>query len=182
METQNKEYIMLQWFMVTLVGKDQIGIVAKITTALYEGGGNLGEASMLRLGGNFTIMLMVSYQGTAKTLEELLKPVANSLQLHLHIDTINGQLHQQQVPNVRVSVHGADRVGIVAQVTSALAEGGLNILDLESDIGGNENNPFYVMHIEGVASLGIEALERALQALLLHDIEIKLEPIETVMM
>jgi len=59
--------------MLTLVGKYQIGIVAKITTALYEGGGN------------FTIMLMVSYQGTAKTLEDLLKPVANSLQLHLHM-------------------------------------------------------------------------------------------------
>jgi glycine cleavage system transcriptional repressor len=170
--------------MVTLVGKDQIGIVAKITTALYEGGANLGEASMLRLGGNFTIMLMVGYEGTAQTLDNLLKPVADSLQCHLHIDSIDGQLHQHQAPNVRVSVHGADRVGIVAQVTTALAEGGLNVLDLESDVGGDENNPFYLMHIEGVATSGIEALETALQQLLSqqHDLEVKLEPIETMVM
>jgi len=175
---------MYQWFMITLIGKDQIGIVAKITTALYEGGCNLGEASMLRLGGNFTIMLMLHYEGNAQALEELLKPVAKDLQLHFHIDTIEGQLHQHQLPNVRVSVHGADRTGIVAQVTTVLAEAGLNIIDLESDVGGDEQQPFYVMHIEGIATSGIVALEAALQQLLLQqpDIEVKLEPVETVFM
>ena len=175
---------MYQWFMITLIGKDQIGIVAKITTALYEGGCNLGEASMLRLGGNFTIMLMLHYEGNAQALEELLKPVVKDLQLHFHIDTIEGQLHQHQLPNVRVSVHGADRTGIVAQVTTVLAEAGLNIIDLESDVGGDEQKPFYVMHIEGIATSGIVALEAALQQLLLQqpDIEVKLEPVETVFM
>jgi glycine cleavage system transcriptional repressor len=175
---------MHQWFMLTLVGKDQVGIVAKVTTVLYEGGCHLGEASMLRLGGNFTIMLMVSYQGTVQTLSDLLKPVQENLQLQIHIDSIVGQLHQHQEPNVRVSVHSADRAGIVAQVTTALAQAGLNILDLQSDVGGDEKKPFYVMHIEGVAMSGIDTLEVALQRLLLqqNDLDVKLEPIETVMM
>lgn len=175
---------MSQWFMVTLVGKDQIGIVAKITMALYEGGGNLGETSMLRLGGNFTIMMMVSYSGTVQALDNLLKPVATDLRLHVHIDAIEGHLHQHQVPNVLVSVHGADRAGIVAQVTSILATAGLNILDLESDVGGDEQKPFYIMHIAGIATVGMVALEAALQQLLTSqpDLEVKLEPIETVVM
>jgi len=175
---------MSQWFMITLVGKDQVGIVAKITTTLYESNCNLGEASMLRLGGNFTIMLMVGYKGTAQSLHNLLKPVADSLQLHLHINGIKGQLHQHQAPNVRVRVYGADRVGIVAQVTTALAKGDLNILDLESDVGGDDAKPFYVMNIEGFATAGIEAVETALQELLSqqHDLEVILEPIETVVM
>ena len=46
---------MKKWFMLILVGKDQPGIVAQITRALYEGEYNLGEASMVRLGGNFTV-------------------------------------------------------------------------------------------------------------------------------
>lgn len=175
---------MYQWFMITLIGKDQIGIVAKITTALYEGGCHLGEASMLRLGGNFTIMLMVHYEGNAQALEALLTPVANSLQLHCHIDTIEGQLHQHQVPDVRVSVHGADRAGIVAQVTAVLAEAGLNIINLDSDVGGDEQKPFYLMHIEGIAKLGIQTLETALQQLLLEqpDIDVKLDQVDTVFM
>ncbi|MDH4276271.1 MAG: ACT domain-containing protein, partial [Gammaproteobacteria bacterium] len=60
------------------------------------------------------------------------------------------------------SVHGADRPGIVAQVTRALAEAGLDILDLESDVGGSAQAPIYVMHIEGVAREGLPALRSAL--------------------
>ena len=45
--------------MLALVGKDRPGIVAEVTHVLYEMKGNLGETSMVRLGGNFTIMLMV---------------------------------------------------------------------------------------------------------------------------
>jgi glycine cleavage system transcriptional repressor len=174
---------MFQWFMVTMVGKDQTGIVAKITTALYEGGCNLGEASMLRLGSNFSVMLMVGYKGMVHHLDDLLKPVADRLQLHLHIDTIEGQLHQHQIPNVRIRVYGADRVGIIAQVTTALAEGGLNILDLESDVGGSDAKPFYIMNIEGFATR-IELIESALQVLLSQqpDLEVKLEPIDRVVM
>jgi len=48
-----------KWYMLTVVGEDRPGIVAKLTHALFEGGCDLGEASMMRLGGSFTIMLMV---------------------------------------------------------------------------------------------------------------------------
>jgi glycine cleavage system transcriptional repressor len=174
---------MYKWFMITLVGKDQIGIVAKITTTLYESGCNLGETSMLRLGGNFSIMLMVSYDGTDEYLHNLLKPVADQLQLHIHIDSIEGQLHQHQIPNLCVRVYGADRIGIVAQVSTALAQADFNILNLESDVGGDQAKPFYIINIEGFATAGIEAVETALQKLSpQHDLEVKLEPIETVVM
>lgn len=175
---------MSQWFMVTLVGKDQIGIVSKITMVLYQVGCHLGETSMLRLGGNFTIMMMVSYTGLAQTLENLLAPLAKELQLHIHIDAIEGQLHQHQEPTVRISVHGADRAGIVAQVTQALAQVGLNILNLESDVGGDTNNPFYVMHLEGTTTVDLPTIEMALQNLLNSqpDLKVTVQLIETVMM
>jgi len=176
---------MSQWYMLTLVGKDQHGIVAKVTSALYKGGCNLGEASMLRLGGNFTIMLMVNYAGDNKQLYDLLKEVVLELNLHLHIDAIEGHLHQHRDPEVRITVHGADRAGIVAQVTSVLSEAGLNILDLESDVGGSVENPFYIMHIEGIATQGIALLSQALQQLLATqqpDLKVQLEPIETLVM
>src|SRR5690606_15972300 len=149
---------MSKWYMLTLVGADRPGIVAKVSKALYEGGCNLGEASMARLGGNFTIMLMVQFEGSAHALRDLVAPVSDSLGLHLHVDRIEGELHRHLVPDVRISVFGADRAGIVAQVTGALAEAGLNILDLESDVGGTQEQPIYIMHIEGQAREGIEAL------------------------
>ena len=170
---------MSHWYMLTLVGQDRPGIVAHLTHALFEGGCNLGEASMMRLGGNFTMMLMVQHAGTAKALTELVEPVAESLDLHLHVDRIEGQLHKHIEPDVRITVHGADRAGIVAQVTGALAEAGLNILDLESDVAGSPDQPIYVMHIEGVAREGIESLRSAL-AVVAHDgIEAHIQSIDT---
>jgi glycine cleavage system transcriptional repressor len=78
-----------------------------------------------------------------------------------------------------VTVFGADRAGIVAQVTGLLAEAGLNILDLESDVGGSEQAPIYVMHIEGTVGEGLERLRTALAGLADAGIDIRVEPIET---
>jgi glycine cleavage system transcriptional repressor len=150
------------WYMLTLIGKDRSGIVAHVTHALYEGGCNLGETSMMRLGTSFTIMMMVQHEGSVKSLEKLLQSEAESLGLHMHIDHIEGGLHQHREPDVRISVYGADRAGIVAHVTDALSEAGLDILDLASDVGGTESDPIYIMHIEGQAKDGIEALQSAL--------------------
>ena len=118
---------------------------------------------MMRLGGNFTIMMMVEFSGRSKELHDILSSVTDSLALHLHIDKIDAKLHEHRIPDVRVSVYGADRTGIVSKVTAVLAEAGLNILDLESDVAGDEQNPLYIMHIEGEASEGIKPLESALQ-------------------
>jgi Glycine cleavage system regulatory protein len=170
---------MNHWYMLTLVGKDRPGIVAKVTAALFDGGCNLGEASMMRLGGNFAIMLMVDFERSSKALTDLISPVAESLDLHLHLDRIEGKLHQHVEPDVRVTVYGADRAGIVAKVTGALAEAGLNITDLESMVGGSEDKPIYVMQIEGTAAEGIESLQAAVDVIRQEGVEAHLEPIET---
>ena len=171
---------MKRWYMLTVVGQDRPGIVAHVTAALYDGGCNLGEASMMRLGGNFTIMLMVHYEGSLKSLEQILGPVIESLDLHMHLDQIEGHLHEHVDPDVRISVFGADRAGIVAKVTSVLSGAGLHILNLESDVGGTTERPIYIMHIEGQAREGIDALRSALELVRTGDgIEAKLFPIET---
>lgn len=135
---------------------------------------------MMRLGGNFTIMLMVKFAGTQKALAEILESEVDSLGLHMHIDKIEAHLHAHLQPDVRISVYGADKMGIVARVTSALAETGLHILDLESDVAGEMDKPIYVMHIEGHAAEGVEALRAALDVVKKEaGIEAQLEPIET---
>lgn len=171
-----------KWYMLTLVGRDQPGIVAQITSALYQAGCNFGEASMMRLGGNFSIMLMVQSGLAQSELEQKVGPVTTSLGLRCHVDEIEGQLHDHRVPDVRVSVYGADRAGIVSQITSVLTDAGLDISDLESDVAGSNVKPVYIMHIEGHAARGIEALQQALDDYrndVSDDIEVKLEPVDT---
>lgn len=170
---------MKHWYMLTLVGKDRAGIVAHISAALYEGGANLGEASMIRLGGNFSMMMMVQYDGNTHSLQSLVNPVAESMALHLHVDRIEGHLHQHLTPDVQITVYGADRTGIVARATGALAEAGLHILGLESDVGGSDEEPIYIMHIEGHAAEGIGSLQAALEVIKTDGVDARLSPIQT---
>ena len=165
---------MNNWKMLTLVGEDRPGIVAKVTAALYRNGWNLGEASMIRLGANFSIMMMVTGEGDA---EQILAPVASELKLHLHVDKITGGLHQHRVPNIQVRVLGADRDGIVAQVAGALLNVGFNILELESDVAGSSDKPVYIMNIEGYTDAALEQVENAVSTL--GDIDVTVSPVET---
>ena len=167
------------WFMLTLVGADRPGIVARVTGALYRGGCNLGEASMLRLGGVFTIMLMVSGTRDAEALAALVEPVAAELSLHVHVDEVQARLHAHPRPDVQITVYGADRPGIVAEVTGALAEAGLNILDLNSQVGGTAERPVYIMLIDGHAAQGVDKLERALARVREQGIDASLRPLDT---
>ena len=168
-----------KWYMTTVVGKDQPGIVAALTRALFDAGCHLGEASMNRLGGNFTIMMMVRSKADIGTLQDTVQPVATEWGLHVHIDAIDAQLHRHLVPDVQITLYGADRAGIVASATRALAAAGLNILDLNSDVGGSEARPVYIMMIDGFAAQGIGPLEQALAELRREGIEASLTSIDT---
>lgn len=168
-----------RWWMLTLIGRDRPGIVAALTGALASAGLNLGETSMLRLGGNFTVMMMVSGAAGEAELESLLVPVTDYFGLSLHIDPIEARLHEHLVPNVQVTVSGADRAGIVAAVTGALAQGGFNILDLESDLAGTPEAPVYILQISGLSEEPLERLEARLADLREQGVSVNVSPIET---
>lgn len=171
---------MKNWYMLTLVGKDRPGIVAEISQVLLDAGANLGEASMARLGGNFTVTLMVHMDIEKEGVKKLLQPKCGEMELFFHIDNIIADLHQHIDPNFRLSVHGADQAGIVAAVTRSLAKSDFNILNLESDVGGSTEKPVYIMHIEGFASCSRAELEESLQLLKVEkEIVLHLVPIDT---
>lgn len=170
---------MAEWNMLTLVGEDKPGIVSTVTEALYAAGCSLGEASMIRLGGNFTIMMMVSGIQQEDVLREQLQPVIEAQGMCLHVDPISAHLHEHVPPNLQVTVSGADRAGIVAQVTEVLANAGFNILDLESDVAGTSDEPVYIMQISGVARAAIESIEDALAPVRKDGVDVNVTAIET---
>jgi len=168
---------MQKWYMVTVVGHDQPGMVARVAQALDRCGCYLGEASMTRLGDRFTVMLAVRCAAGRDRLAACIHPVSAELSLFVHIDELDDFEHSHVVPDVRITVSGADRSGIVATVTTALADAGLNIIDLQSEVAGSPEAPIYIMYIEGQALRGIEALRKAVAALS-PDIDIRLNEIE----
>lgn len=170
---------MKNWYMLTLVGNDRTGIVAKVTKVLYQHRCNLGEASMLRLGGNFTIMMMVNSDSSAEEIVQSLEDISQELELRVHIDHINGRLHEHHIPNMLITVMGADRSGLIAQVTDKLFQQGFDILNLDSDVAGTDAQPIYIMRIEGLTTMSVESVRASLQSLANEETDISVQAIDT---
>lgn len=165
-------------FLLTLVGKDQPGIVAGVTQALFDEGLNLGEANMARLGDSFTIMLSVTNAISASQVKNAVANVSQRMGLHVHVDQADSASDGHVIPNVCVTVYGADRAGIVAQVTGILLDCQLNILHLETAVGGDADKPIYVMQIEGVTETPIETVEGKLGAVKEGGVEVQVDALD----
>jgi len=156
---------MKNWYMLSLVGRDRPSIVAELSAGLCKSGCNLGDSSMARLGDNFTIMLMAEHEGSLETMESLVRPIAEKLGLNHHLVAIEGGVHHDIEPDVRISLYTQDRMGVVEDVTGPLAGAGLNILHLDSNVSEDEDSPTYYIHIEGTVAGGIQPIYKVLEAL-----------------
>jgi glycine cleavage system transcriptional repressor len=160
------------WIAMTAVGRDRPGIVARVTEALLQLGGNLGETSMTRLRGEFAMILLVRLptQVEVDAARERLEAVGREMDLTV---TVRG-LSREESREARgggagyiLRVYGADRPGIVHAVTSLLAREGFNISDLETRVIPGEGGPVYVMvmELDAPSEERAEEIRKALRAL-----------------
>jgi glycine cleavage system transcriptional repressor len=104
-----------------------------VAEALAEVGANLTDSTMTRLRGHFAMTLICTGPTAAEAeaaLEPLTGVVTTVRKVEPEADTADGG-----EPYV-VSVHGADRLGIVAAVTRVVAAAGGNITDLTTRLAG----------------------------------------------
>lgn len=152
---------------VTAIGRDRPGIVAAVTGALLDLGGNVEDSQMSILGGHFAVMLLVAVpEGTQREL--VVARLAEVAQEHaleaVSVAKVSEAASRPAPPSHVVSVYGADRPGIVHAVSSALAEAEVNITDLETKLTGSAEAPVYVMVLEvALGSATPESIEAALR-------------------
>ena len=156
-------------FAVSAVGADRPGIVAGVTGALVKLGCNLEDTSMSVLRGRFAMVLIVAGPDglEASAVESELGPVADGLGLAVWVHDVD-ELEPEEMEGESwvVSVHGADRPGIVHDVAEVLAEFGVNIVDLSTRVLPGDP-PVYAMILEVVLppACNPTALEQRLGAL-----------------
>jgi glycine cleavage system transcriptional repressor len=153
-------------FAVSVIGRDRPGIVAAIADGLLDLDGNIEDSRMTILRGHFAMMLVVSLPGDdAGPLRGRLGRVRDELGLEAVAAEPVAELAEAEAarPSHVVSVYGADHPGIVREVSTALAERGVNITDLQTQLVGTVERPLYVMMLEVDAAAADPAeLESAL--------------------
>ncbi|MFF5082293.1 glycine cleavage system protein R [Actinoplanes sp. NPDC000266] len=118
---------------ITVIGPDRPGIVADVSEALAAVGANLTDSTMTRLRGHFTMTLICTGPGPAEA-ETALGGLSGVV---TQVRSVSPESYGMKdgEPWV-VSVHGADRLGIVAAVTRVVAAAGGNITDLSTRLAG----------------------------------------------
>ena len=179
-----------QTFLLTVMGKDQPGIISKVTAILFRHGCNLEDISMTILEGEFAMMLVACLRERRQK-EKILRSF-HSLERNsglsffwkdLRRKLTRGEQHVQGAETYLVSAIGRDRTGIVHRVSSLLAHHGLNITDLNSRLLGYGREAVYSMMLEVdiPRKFSISRLKRALQRLSHRlRIEIRMRPAETI--
>lgn len=130
---------------ITVLGDDRPGIVADVAGTLADLGINLTDSTMTRLRGHFAMTLICTGEVAPETVETALLPLAagGSLLATVRVVRPEAELPAPGTPYL-VSLHGADRLGIVAAVTRVLARAGGNITDLSTRLVG----PLYTLVAE----------------------------------
>ncbi|WP_433827563.1 glycine cleavage system protein R [Actinoplanes sp. CA-015351] len=130
----------MQELAITVIGPDRAGIVADITEALAGVGANLTDSTMTRLRGHFAMTLICN----GPTVEEA-EAVLQTVGLLATVRKIAPESDKAGTGDPYIlSVHGVDRLGIVAAVTRVVAAAGGNITDLTTRLTG----PLYVLVAE----------------------------------
>ena len=147
---------------ITVVGHDRPGIIARTAAALADCGMNLEDSSMTLLRGHFAMTLICAGTAEVAAVERALADLADG---SLTVDVREVPTEPTGVsPGLEylITVHGADRLGIVARLTAVVAEAGGNITDLTTRLAGD----LYVLlaEVELRADRDPEALGTALAA------------------
>ncbi|RME38103.1 MAG: hypothetical protein D6794_05885 [Deltaproteobacteria bacterium] len=155
---------------MTAFGRDRVGIVADVTRILFETDCNLEETRMTQLADEFALILL--FTGRRDGLEEILERETRRLEREKGISAFVRPLQQRKAPRQEdrpravVHVEGLDQAGIVYRISCLLAELGVNIVDLQSDVllTPGSGSRLYRMDIHGELPDGItcEKLEERL--------------------
>ena len=120
--------------VMTIISPDRTGLVESVARAVADHGGNWLESRMCRLGGEFAGILRVEIPAEKKPalLTALQRLQSNGLQIVVRDDAPGAAASGRQT---RLEIVGADRPGIVREITSALARAGVNVEEFSSEVG-----------------------------------------------
>lgn len=157
-------------FIMTAFGKDRPGITADVTKLLFENGCNLEETTMTLLTDEFTVILLFSCKDPH--VDDQLLMECRRLEREKNISAFVRPVGLRQEPKMGgytehvLHVEGLDQTGIVYKVSQFLADKGLNVVDLKSEVEASPQSgtAMYVMdiHIQVPEGIALDVVEQGL--------------------
>ncbi|CAM6010501.1 unnamed protein product [Sphagnum balticum] len=156
----------IQQLVVTASGPDRPGIVARLSKQVLECGGNVAESRMTRLAGDFTILMLITFDiATARKAEQLRNSLLeiDGLQVGTRWTSDERVKETQPLRKFRkILLRGADNPGLVYNVTEYLFSHGINIENLETHTEQAPSGGATLFMMAGVIAMPVRLSTRKL--------------------
>ena len=122
--------------VLTISGPDRVGVVEEVAAAILQLGGNIETSRMVRLGGEFATLALVDLPADSVTkMPEAFTDLTGQgyTAYFSSVRTFEGAEREGWSTYV-VEVVGADHEGIVHQIARGLAQNGVTIDSLDTEI------------------------------------------------
>ena len=126
---------MVTSLVVTIIGNDRPGIVERLSEVVLGAGANWEESRMARLAGKFAGILHITVaRGDAEALASALRAMTSD-GLTVVVES-SGAVAAVATRTVRLELVGNDHPGIIRDISRVLAQGQVNIEELETGVSG----------------------------------------------
>ena len=124
--------------VISVMSKDRPGIIADVTTVIYDLGGDLADLNQSVLGGYFTMLLIAEFENNI-TLDDLFAGFSNiesetKIEANIKEMEVKLEVEKKLLPRETfiVTVQGANRKGLVKVMGDFFCSNNINVLDLST--------------------------------------------------
>jgi glycine cleavage system transcriptional repressor len=161
--------VMRKQLVLTAVGRDRTGVVEEFTKLILHYDGNIEASRMVRLGGDFAMLMFVS--APEDRVIELRRAVDElhytKFDVLTRMSEASDDVDDEHDSRCTITVLGADHMGIINQVARYLTEQGIHLESMHTEVSAApmSGTPLFTMSAEVVvpARLALDDLREAME-------------------
>ena len=121
-------------YIITFIGDDRPGLVEQMSSVIESNRGNWLESRLSQLGGKFAGLILVSLPAdSGDALRAELKALS-ATGLSVKVTPTSDTSLSPEGRAITLTVLGPDRLGIVREISRALAERQINVIEMDSQV------------------------------------------------
>ncbi len=148
-------------YIITFIGDDRPGLVEQLSSVIEKNQGNWHESRLSQLAGKFAGLISISLPtASGDSLREDLQALSAS-GLSVRVTPASAASAPADGSTISLSVLGPDRLGIVREISRALAEHQINVVEMESMVESApmSGEALFRAHIDAQIPKGTDMVE-----------------------
>jgi len=145
--------------VISVMSKDRPGIIADVTTVIYDLGGDLADLNQTVLGGYFTMLLIAEFENNI-SLDELFTGFSNiesetKIEANIKEMEVKLEVEKKLLPRETfiVTVQGGNRKGLVKVMGDFFYCNDINVLDLSTTRDVEKYTMIFQVDLTNVVSM-----------------------------